>query len=419
MAKVELNLLGAYGAWAEALAAQPGRLSFAGTVQSGKMALAGWKRQGRSAVREALGPLPQGGVGQEGQPDVRAQVVKQYAFDGLEVEELSWQLAYGPPTEAVFLKPEGARDPLPGVLALHDHARIKHFGWRKIARVGPELNPSLQAHQEKYYGGVAWANELARRGYGVLVHDVFPFGSRRILASQLPAHVVGSLLAAPEEQREPSAEDLASAPGRTDVDVPPEEPPDRLARYEAFASRHEEVLARSLLCLGLTFPGVVLGEDLAALGILACRPDIDPDRLGCCGLSGGGLRAAYLAGLDDSVDCAVSIGFMSTWRDFALNTSYAHTWMLYPPLLPRELEFPEILALRVPLPALVLACREDPLFSPAEVERAEEMLQDIYRYAGAEDAVHTSLYPGPHCFNREMQGEAFSWLDRWLKAEQA
>jgi dienelactone hydrolase len=418
MAKSNLNLLGAYGPWAEGTAAQPGRLSFAEAVQGGRMPLTAWKRQGRAAVREALGPLPAGAEGQSEPAGVQAEVVRRYAFDGLAVEELSWKLPYGPPTEAVFLKPENAREPLPGVLALHDHGAVKHFGWRKITRTGSELHPFLMQHQERYYGGAAWANELARRGYGVLVHDVFPFGSRRILPSEVPAHVVERLLTAPQELRELTPEDVLPGPARTDVDVPPEEPAERLARYEAFAGRHEEVLARSLLCLGATFPGVVLAEDLAALGVLACRPDVDPDRLGCCGLSGGGLRAAYLAGLDDSIDCAVSVGFMSTWRDFALNTSYTHTWMLYPPLLPRLLDFPEILALRVPLPTLVLASRQDPLFTTAEVERAGELLEGIYRYAGAGEAAHTSLYPGPHCFNREMQAEAFAWLDRWLNTEQ-
>jgi dienelactone hydrolase len=418
MEKSPLNLLGAYGPWAERTAARPGRLSFAEAVRGGRMPLAAWKKQGRAAVREALGPLPAGAEGQpEGTVD-QAQIVKRYAFDGLAVEELSWQLPYGPPTQAVFLKPENAREPLPGVLALHDHGAVKHFGWRKIARTGPDLHPFLKQHQETYYGGVGWANELARRGYGVLVHDVFPFGSRRILPSDLPAYAVERLLAAPQELKELTPEDVLPRAARTDVDVPPEEPLESLARYEAFAGRHEEVLARSLLCLGVTFPGIVLGEDLAALGVLAGRPDVDPDRLGCCGLSGGGLRTAYLAGMDDSIDCAVSVGFMTTWRDFALNTSYTHTWMIYPPLLPRQLDFPEILALRVPLPTLVLASRQDPLFTVTEIERAGELIEGIYRYAGAGEAAHTSLYPGPHCFNREMQAEAFAWLDRWLKAEQ-
>jgi hypothetical protein len=124
----------------------------------------------------------------------------------------------------------------------------------------------------------------------------------------------------------------------------------------------------------------------------------------------------YLAGLDDSLDCAVSVGFMSTWRDFALNKSFAHTWMLYPPLLPRFLEFPEVLALRVPLPSLVLASEGDPLFSLEEARRAGSMLTDIYAQAGAAEKARVSFYPGPHQFNRAMQEEAFAWLDRWMKA---
>ena len=39
----------------------------------------------------------------------------------MEVELLRWQLSFGPPTEAVFLKPKGAKGPLPGIVALHDH----------------------------------------------------------------------------------------------------------------------------------------------------------------------------------------------------------------------------------------------------------------------------------------------------------
>jgi dienelactone hydrolase len=347
---------------------------------------------------------------------VSARTLGSYTFDGLTVEELTWQLPFGPPTKAVFLKPEGAQGPLPGVLALHDHGGVKYFGWRKITRTGPDTHPFLLAHQERCYGGAAWANELARRGYGVLAHDVLPFGSRRILAADLPAHVTDRLLAAPDQVRELSFESLKPAEARPEVDVPPEEPPERLARYEAFAGRHEEVLARGLFALGTTFPGVVLAEDLAALGVLAARPDVDPDRLGCCGLSGGGLRACLLAGLDDSVDCAVTAGFLSTWKDFALHSGFTHTWALFVPRLARLLDFPEVLGLRVPLPSLVLACEQDPLFHREESIRAAAMLEQIYSQAGAAEALRVSRYPGEHRFSRDMQAEAFAWLDRWLGA---
>ena len=68
------------------------------------------------------------------------------------------------------------------------------------------------------------------------------------------------------------------------------------------------------------------------------------------GLSGGGLRTVYLAGLDDRIRCACCVGMMSTWRDYLLNKCHTHTWMVYIPGIPRDLDYPEILGLAFPWP---------------------------------------------------------------------
>jgi dienelactone hydrolase len=108
-----------------------------------------------------------------------ASLKHRFQHDGLDVEQLSWQLPYGPPTEALFLKPTGNEGPLPGVLALHDHGGNKHFGIQGITCISDEVHPLIQKKQKDLYGGVAWANQLAKRGYAVLVHDAFSFASRR------------------------------------------------------------------------------------------------------------------------------------------------------------------------------------------------------------------------------------------------
>ena len=195
----------------------------------------------------------------------------------------------------------------------------------------------------------------------------------------------------------------------------PRKPVERIQRYHAFAGRHEEAVARSLLCLGFTFPGLVLAEDLAALGVLAARPEVDPDRLGCCGLSGGGLRTVYLAGMDDSLDCAVAVGFMSTWRDFALHTSFAHTWMLYPLIRRSTWTFPRSSPCASRCRRWCWPARGTPCSAWRRRGGPGAMLADIYAQAGAEGKGRMSFHPGPHQFNRAMQEEAFAWLDRWLK----
>ena len=70
--------------------------------------------------------------------------------------------------------------------------------------------------------------------------------------------------------------------------------------------------------------------------------------------------------------------------------------------------------MRAPQPTLVLNTHADPLFTHAEMERAEAMLGRVYAASGQPENFRCSWYPGHHQFNRAMQAEAFAWLDRWL-----
>jgi len=377
-----LNMIGAYGDWAAQLVSDPPRLSFRGV---GWQRVEDWQRQARQRYREAL-LQPDSGSAPE------ATVQHHIEYDGLAIEHLQWQLPYGPPTEALVLKPAGADGPLPGVLALHDHGGNKYFGVRKITRISKDPHPLMIQHQDHYYGGAAWANELAKRGYVVLVHDAFLFGGRRVRLADLPDIITNHLV-----EKDPESEE-------------------EIQRYNTFAANHEHLVAKSLFCAGVTWPGVFAGEDQRALDYLCSRPDVDSSRVGCCGLSGGGLRTVMLTGIDARLRCSCCVGMMTTWRDYLLNKCYTHTWMVYIPGLSRDLDYPEILGLNLPNPVMVLNNREDQLFTVPEMERADKILRDVYHKAGADDRYRMKFYPGPHKFDREMQGEAFAWFDRWLKA---
>ena len=323
----------------------------------------------------------------------QAEVVKRSVVDGVEVELLRWQLSFGPPTEAVFLKPEGATGPLPGVVALHDHGGLKYFGWRKIADDGRPVHPILRRHRDDDYGGVAWANELAKRGYAVLCHDTFPFASRRVLVSQVPEHL-----------RWGEARDVTEAEDEADI-----------AAYNHWAAEHESIVSKSLFAAGTTWPGIYTFEDRRAVDLLCARPEVDATRIGCCGLSGGGVRTVFLGGLDERIGCAVCAGMMTTWRDLILEKCGNHTWMMWVPGMPRYLDYPEMLGLRVPKPTLVLNNNEDPLFTLSEMHRADDILREVYEKAGAADRYGCNFYPGPHKLDLAMQKDAFEWFDRWLK----
>lgn len=381
----EKSLIGAYGPWAVSLLPSVPPLSFRNSKWSN---LNTWHNEALAKTRELV-------AAPEKPATPKVTVLKKYVYDGLEIEELSWQLPYGRPTQAVLLKPQGAKKPLPGILGLHDHAGKKYFGYRKIVKTSDEQHPLLQEHQKEDYGGKAWANEIAKQGYIVLVHDTYAFGSRRVYFEDVKGLNWGAVNTA----------------GKSDLDP---EKTENIEIYNQWSSEHEHVMSKSLFCAGTTWPGVFLTEDQVALDILCNRQDVDAGRVGCGGLSGGGLRTVYLAGLDPRIKCAVCVGFMTTWKDLIMNKSFNHTWMTYTPLLPQYLDFPEILGLRAPLPTLVLNNNQDELYTLPEMKSADSILREVYQKAGASEKYRASFYDGPHKFDADMQKEAFAWFSKWL-----
>jgi hypothetical protein len=119
----------------------------------------------------------------------QVRVEDSWKRDGLAGEAISWSVGYGPRTQAWFLRPEGTDEALPGVLALHGHDGFKFFGKEKVAD-GKELPPEAVEHlRVELYEGTAFANELAKQGFAVLVHDVFLWGSRRFPFETMPRSI--------------------------------------------------------------------------------------------------------------------------------------------------------------------------------------------------------------------------------------
>jgi len=376
------SVIGLYGPWGVSL--NKNKLPSLSFRRKEFANIEDWRKQARKRVMERMSIPDIGGM-------PKVTVNKQSNYDGLHIEELSWQLPYGRATEGILLKPENAKGRLPAILAFHDHSGNKYFGTKKITKISDQQHPSMTEHQKDYYEGMAWANEIAKRGYVVLVNDAFPFASRRVMMQDVP-----------EELRH----------GLNDDDP---ENPANIDKYNQWAGQHEHIMAKSLFCAGTTWPAVFFIEDQKALDILCARDDVDTRRIGCGGLSGGGMRTVFMSGLDPRIKCAITVGFMTTWKDFLLYKTVNHTWMVYVPLLPNELDFPEILGLRAPLPSMVLCDEQDDLYTMEGMNDAEKILKEVYKKAGAENNFKCSYYPGPHKFDKKMQADAFDWFDKWLK----
>jgi hypothetical protein len=345
-----------------------------------------WRKKAHATLTRLLGRTP-------ARPKLKVESDGVTEYNQVRIEKLRWQLPYGPATEALFLTPSKYSGKLPGVVALHDHGGFKYYGKENIAdQPDDATRPALQAFRDNGYGGHAWATMLAKRGYAVLVHDVFPWGSRRIRIEDLPAH-----LQQPFANYKPNSEEYVKA-------------------YNAWTGPVETEIFKSLSCSGSTFMGIVNYEDLCAVDYLVSRQEVDPNRIGCGGLSGGGLRSLWLSGMDDRIACSFVAGFMPTVRGLSAGRLFtAHTMMAYVTGMAETLDFPDVLSVHAPKPTFVLQCTQDELFTLSSMKAAEAILGGIYSKLGKLENFKCGFYPHKHMFTPPMQDDAFGFFDKWLK----
>ena len=109
----------------------------------------------------------------------RLRVERRWTRADVAIQQLRWSVGYGPETQGWLLRPAGEAGMLPGVLGLHSHGGVRSVGGEQLVDLGADSSPRAVQLRTAYYEDRAPANDLARRGHVVLVHDAFSWGSRR------------------------------------------------------------------------------------------------------------------------------------------------------------------------------------------------------------------------------------------------
>lgn len=317
--------------------------------------------------------------------------------DGVRGEAVSWSVGYGPRTDAWLFTPEDAAWPLPGLIALHDHGHFKFLGRDKIADGPDPVNAAVVPFRETYYGGRAFVGPLVRRGFVVLVHDVFLWGSRRFpIASMSEAEHI-----------------LAGEVARM---IDPTSGESEVSQYNGAAYIHEHLISKYCAVLGTSFAGIVAYEDRVAHNYLMARPEVDGTRTGAIGLSGGGARAALLAATSERIAATVIAGMMSTYAGLLDHCIAPHTWMFFPPGWSANGDWPDLAAASAPSPLLVQYLLGDSQFTREGMEAADRRIAAHYAARGAAAAYSGEFFQGPHRFDVDMQEQAFDWLVQQLNS---
>jgi len=257
---------------------------------------------------------------------------------------------------------------------------------------GTGRRPGILAPLGHSVNGKAWPSyqrlftNLARKGYVVLAYDPFGQGER--------------------------IEYPGTRPGQSAL---------------GGGTSEHEYAGRRLILLGANFGLFRAWDGIRGIDYLLTRPEVDPDRIGCCGQSGGGTLTQFLAALDSRIRVAVvSMGNTENLAqgDVEPPGSADDAEQNIVPALARGIDRGDLLYAFAPKPLLIGITMHDAghTYSPEYVSGSLDLL-DEYRRAygllGAADRVVLQATTVSHGYVYEMRRATYAWFNRWFDMKTA
>jgi len=194
-----------------------------------------------------------------------------------------------------------------------------------------------------------------------------------------------------------------------------------------FGERQETLAKGNILnssCQWLNNMGYPLGQTVAGMwawdlhrlaDYVETRKDCVPGRLGCAGLSGGGLQTLWASALDTRIRCAVISGYFYGYRDSLLDL-HGNCSCNYVPHLYEYADMGDIAALIAPNPLLIETGTRDPLNGAnglKNVDSQVKITRRAYKLLGVKDLLAWDVFEGEHRWNGL---KSIPWLVKHLRA---
>jgi len=311
-----------------------------------------WQTRTRKALAEYLGFLDTPRVDPD--PRILAGPVDRGSYVRYKIALRTMPHAHVP--LYLLIPKRASRQPLPAILALHGHG----YGVKDIVGLWEDGSERLQP--DGYHGDFGCA--LAEHGFVVAAPEIASFGERF--------------------HKYPNPEQFRMTP--------------TCHGGGAYA-----------IMMGGSLAGMRVLENQRILDYLATRREVNMDRIGAMGISGGGMNTFFTTAIDTRIKACVISGYFCEWRKSILDIF--HCTCNYVPGLYKLGELSDLSALIAPRPCLVEHGMKDDIFPFAEVQRTVEKARRAWVTLGARENLQTDYFQGRHRINGEV---AYRFLSEHL-----
>jgi cephalosporin-C deacetylase-like acetyl esterase len=179
------------------------------------------------------------------------------------------------------------------------------------------------------------------------------------------------------------------------------------------STTEHSVLGIQALLIGENMARHMIHDGIRALDYLVSRPEVDPNRVGVTGNSGGGMMTAYLAALDDRLKVAAPSCYITSWKSLMTQLGPQDAEQNLPPWLSDGFDFPDFIYAFGLKPYLVLSAIRD-FFPIGGARSTVAEAKRVYDQFGQGQKISMVDADDGHGYTKPRRLAAYAWFSRWL-----
>ena len=154
-------------------------------------------------------------------------------------------------------------------------------------------------------------------------------------------------------------------------------------------------------------------DGIRGIDYLLSRPEVDADRIGCHGLSGGGTQSSYIAAFDERVKAVAPAGYITSFRKLFESIGPQDAEQNLSGFVANGLDHADLLEVRAPKPALIVTTTRD-FFSIQGSRETFQEVQKVYQLFGKEDNVAKSEDDYVHGYTKKNREAIYAFFQKHL-----
>lgn len=189
---------------------------------------------------------------------------------------------------------------------------------------------------------------------------------------------------------------------------------ERTPAGEFGATQEHTICGIAPILLGQSLASYRIWDGMRGIDYLHSRPDIDRDRIGCTGNSGGGLMTSYLVSLDERIAAAAPGCFITTTRRKNISPGPGDAEQNYFRQITDGPDHADYIMMAAPRPVLICSATQD--FVPIEgTWESFRQAKRFYTQLGFPERVDLVETNAKHGFSQPLRQGVAQWMQRWLR----